>query len=180
MKGRKDIRKIIGYTQQEQRDSPDLWYKNSLSFNEASSVLYENHESISSGFRIFVFNAALSIELILKAILAAKGEAIPQIHTLRQLCAKAEVDLDEDQKCTLDLLTESILWVGRYPSPKSEGQWDNFHDNIFEKHIVRQQSGNTHSTLANPKRFPSLENYTKIWRMCLVTYANIVRGTEHD
>jgi HEPN domain-containing protein len=75
VKGRKDIRKIIGYTQQEQRDSPDLWYKNSLSFNEASSVLYENHESISSGFRIFVFNAALSIELILKAILAAKGEA---------------------------------------------------------------------------------------------------------
>jgi HEPN domain-containing protein len=173
-------RKLTGYTHQEQLDNADLWYKHALSFNEASSVLYEHHESISGGFRMFVFDAALSLELILKAILVAKGKAIPQIHTLRELCTKSEVDIDEDQKCTLDLLTESIVWAGRYPAPKLEEQWDNYHDNIFEKHIVRQQSGNTHSTLANPKRFPSLENYTKIWKICLIKYASIVRETEHD
>lgn len=174
MTDRKKIREIIGYTHQEQRDNADLWYKNSLSFHEASIILYEYQERVNGGLRIFQFNAALSLELMFKAILAAKGENIPTIHVLRELCTNSEVELDEDQKHTLDLLTESIFWLARYPSPKAEGQWDNYHDNILEKHIIRTQSGNTYSTLANPKRFPSMENYSKIWKICLVKYASIL------
>jgi len=86
----------------------------------------------------------------------------------------AEVELDEDQKYTLELLTEAIVWLAKYPAPKSEAKWDNFHDNILERHIVRSQSGNTHSTLANPKRFPSMENYTRIWEICLAKYLSII------
>ena len=59
--------------------------------------------------------AALSLELIFKSILLAKGETIPPIHFLRKLCTQAEVEIDEDQKFTLDLLTEVLLWLGRYP-----------------------------------------------------------------
>lgn len=180
MTDRKKIRNIIGYTHQEQLGNAELWYNSAISFNEASSVLYEYQEEISGELRIFVFNAALSLELVLKAILAAKREAIPTKHTLRELCTKAEVDLDEDQRCTLDLLTETIIWAGRYPCPKLEEQWDNYHDNIFEKHIDRQKTGNTISSIANPKRFPSLENYTRIWRSCLVKYVSIKGETEND
>ncbi len=174
MADRKKIREIIGYTYQKQRDNADLWYKQSVSFHEASIVLYEHQERISGALRIFQFNAALSLELIFKAILAAKGEPIPEIHILRELCTKAKVKLDEDQKFTLDLFTESIFWHARYPVPKSNAQWDNFHDNIFEKHIVRSQSGTTHTTLANQKRFPSMENYTRIWEICLVKYESVI------
>jgi HEPN domain-containing protein len=179
VKDRKDIRNNIGYTHTEQLENADLWYNNSLSFNEASCVLYEYQEQVTGGLRVYLFNAALSLELILTAILAAKAEAIPTIHTLRELCIKAEVEFDEDQAFILDLLTESILLASWYPSSKSEVQWNNLHDNIIEK-LIRQQSGNHNSTLANQKRFPSLENYTKIWRICLVKYANILRETEHD
>lgn len=170
----KKIREIVGYTHQKQRENADIWYKNSLSFHEASIVLYENQERFSGALRIFQFNAALSLELIFKAILAAKGKSIPSIHFLLELCVNAEVELDEDQKCTLELLTESFLWLARYPVPNSEGQWDNFQDKILEKHIVRSQSGNTYSTLVNPKRFPSIENYTKIWEACLIKYSSIL------
>lgn len=174
MTDRKKIREIIGYTHLKQRDDADLWYKKAVSFHEASIVLYEHQKRLSGELRVFQFNAALSLELIVKAILAAKGDTIPPIHFLRELCTKAEIELDKDSKFTLDLLTESILWFGRYPVPKSEAEWDNFHDNIFEKHKVRLQSGNTHTTLANRKRVPSIENYTKIWEICLVKYESVI------
>lgn len=174
MTDRKKNREIIGYTRQKQLYNADLWYKNSLSFHDASIVLYEYQERVSGALRNFQFNAALSLELIFKAILAAKGKDIPQIHKLNDLCTKAEVELDEDHKYTLELLTEGIVWLARYPSPKTEEQWDNFHDNILESHIVRSQAGNTHSTLANPKRFPSMENYKRIWGICLVKYESII------
>lgn len=174
MTDRKQIREIAGYTHQKQREDADLWYKQSVSFHEASIILYEQQERLSGALRIFQFNAALSLELIFKAVLAANGETIPSIHFLRELCVKAEVELGEHQKFTLDLLTESILWLGRYPVPKSEAQWDNFHDNIFEKHKVRLQSVNTHTTLSNRKRFPSMENYTRIWEICLLKYRSVI------
>ena len=172
MTDRKKIREIIGYTHLKQRDDADLWYKKAVSFHEASIVLYRHQKRL--GLRMFQFNAALSLELIFKAILAAKRKTRPSIHFLRELCTKAEIELDENQKHTLDLLTESILWLGRYPTPKSEAQWDHFHDNIFEKHKIRLQSGNKHITLANRKRFPSMENYTKIWGICLVKYESVI------
>jgi len=173
MTDKKRIREIIGYTHQKQRADADLWYRNSISFYEAAIVLHEYKERITGGLRIFQYNAALSLELIFKAILAAKGDDIPTIHILRELCVKADVQLNDDQKHTLDLLTENILWLARYPTPKTEGQWDSFHDKIIEKHIVRMKSSNTHTTLANPKRFPSIENYKSIWGICISKYVSI-------
>ena len=77
MTDRKKIREIIGYTHQAQQVNADLWYKLSLSFHEASIVLNEHQERLSGGLRIFQFNAALSLELIFKAILAAKKKQYP-------------------------------------------------------------------------------------------------------
>jgi HEPN domain-containing protein len=170
----KEIRERVGYTYQAQLESADLWHQNSLSFHEASIVLHEHQELINGGIRIFLFNAAQSIELIFKAILAAKGEVIPNIHNLRELCVKAGVELKEDQKHTLDLMTEIIMWLARYPSPRSELQWDKFQDIIMARHIVHSQQGNTYSTSVNPKRFPSMENYMRIWGICLERYCSIL------
>jgi hypothetical protein len=36
-------------------------------------------------------------------------------------------------------------------------------DDLQQKRMIRSQSGNTSSTRANPKTYPSLENYTAIW-----------------
>ena len=171
---KKKTREIVGYTFQNQQENPELWYQNAVSFHEASVVIHENHQNISQTLRIFLFNAALSLELILKAILAAKGETIPSNHMLRDLCSEAKVALDKDQKCTLDLLTECFLWVSRYPAPTSDKKWDHYHDVIFEKHKIRTRSGNTYTTRADPNRFPSIENYKKIWKKCLDKYSSIM------
>lgn len=172
---RKKIREIIGYTHQEQINNPDLWYKKSLAFHEATIVLYKFQECTSEN--IYLFTAALSLELIFKTILVMKGEEINKLvtHDLKKLCIRAQIQLNEDQRFLLDFFTHSIYWFSRYPGPKKEEEWDNFQDNIFEKLKVRSQSGSTTGSVrAHSRRFPSIENYNKIWEMCLAKYESIL------
>jgi HEPN domain-containing protein len=172
MAGRKEIRAITGYTHGKQSANAKAWHDSAISFHEAANVLHDNRESISAGFRVFAFNAAISLELIIKAILATEARAIPPKHGLRELARAASLPLDADQMDTLDLLSEIIAWLGRYPSPRTEQQWDNFHDNVFEQHKVRSRRGNVYTVEAHGKKFPSKENYMKIWRVCAATYGH--------
>lgn len=171
---RKKIREITGYTHQKQINDPDSWYKGAISFHESAHVLYEAQESITLGSRVFTFNAALSLELILKAILVAKKINFKFTHTLRALADNADIELNDDQKHTLDLLTAIFTWVGRYPAPKLETEWDQFHDAVFEKHIIRSKIGNTNKSMANPKTYPSMANYMAIWEICLTKYKELI------
>jgi hypothetical protein len=122
-------------------------------------VLY-NHEGRFT--RVFAFNAGLSLELALKAILVSKGIKIPTTHKRAKLADLAKIDVDDDQKYTLEAFTTNIEWSGGYPVPTKKEKWDDFHDRILESHTVQEQSGSRRMT----KRFPSLENYTKLWAIC--------------
>ncbi|MFZ2444793.1 MAG: HEPN domain-containing protein [Syntrophobacteraceae bacterium] len=172
----KRTRDIVGYTHQKQLASADLWYKRSLSFYEAANILSKSSSKFSEpsdAYKHFLYNAALSFELIFKAILVARGMPVKPTHRLRELAEIAEVKLDDDQTHTLVLLTEYITWVARYPAPKKEGEWDNFHDGIFPMHMIESASGNTSMVMAHPKRFPSVQNCKKIWDICLSKYRSI-------
>lgn len=167
---RKKARKVIGYTREQQVANSATWFSLADAFYAAAKLLHECQERIPSDSRPFALNAAYSIELILKGILAQKGATIPDRgngHDLRSLSTKAQVDLSNKQKTTLELLTETIVWAGRYPGPKKEEQWDHYQDNILEKHIVRSSRGNVTSSLANRETFPNWENYAKIWDCCV-------------
>lgn len=170
----KRIREIVGYTHQAMAAKHDHWFTSALSLHDAAVALHQKQDEITGGFRVFVFNAALSLELIFKAILAAEKQPILKTHRLRDLSAAAKVTLDADQKITLDLLTEILIWQGRYPVPLASEDWDSFHDGVWEKILVRSRSANRFLTRAHPKRFPSLDNYINIWDACRTRYVSIV------
>ncbi|MGC1695001.1 MAG: hypothetical protein WA743_06975 [Pseudolabrys sp.] len=166
----KRIRESLGHTHEKQIANVSAWYSLAKSFHAAASVLNNNQELIPSDSRPFAFNAAFSLELILKAILAQKGLPIPDGadgHNLRSLCVKAKVNISDKQMHTLELQTEEIIWAGRYPTPKTEKRFDDFHDKIIEKHIVRSATGNVTSVIANRETFPTWENYLNIWNLCV-------------
>jgi HEPN domain-containing protein len=163
VRSRKEIREAIGWTYETQLDDPLAWYREASAFHDAAVVLY-NHEDRFT--LVFAFNAGLSLELALKAILASKGTKIPTTHKLPQLAALAKIEVDDDQKSTLEVFATIIEWSGRYPAPTNKSKWDDYHDRILESHTVREQSGNRYMTIANRKRFPSFENYTKLWAIC--------------
>lgn len=63
----------------------------------------------------------LSLELIMKAVLVQR--ATPQkdveTHVLHRLHQMLDLDLDEERKQILDFYEASVMWAGRYPTPRN-------------------------------------------------------------
>jgi hypothetical protein len=169
----KKIRESVGLTHAVMYSNPNAWRRLASSFNEAAWLLDEYSERIPSDTRPCALNAALSLELIFKAILAKKQIQIPMGengHHLRTLCEKAGVSISEEQATTLDLMTEELVWVARYPAPKKAERFDEFHDIILESHIIREQSGNVYRVRSKKETFSNFENYERIWQAAVAEF----------
>jgi HEPN domain-containing protein len=129
----KKIREIVGHTYQKEVANAASWHRDAVSFHEAAAVSHDQKDNITVGFRVFVFNAGLSLELIIKAILAANRQQIPTKHDLRKLAENTTIAFTKDQLHTLDHISEIIVWRGRYPTPKGAKQWDRYYDQVAEK-----------------------------------------------
>ncbi|AVF95354.1 HEPN domain-containing protein [Vibrio diabolicus] len=157
---RKKIREITGYTFEDEKQSIESWVTRAQSFKAAATVLSQS--DISEVQYPYFYNAAISLELILKAVALFKGKGIPKTHKLQDLARNLDLPFSIEQLDTLELLSEIIIWSGRYPVPNKDSHWDNYHNVVQNKHIIRD--GNI--TRACPKRFPTLENVSNIWDIC--------------
>jgi hypothetical protein len=95
---RKRAREFAGLTHDTLKSDSKAWFRLASSFNSAAKLLDEFSERIPSDSRPFIFNAAFSLELIFKSILAKKRIEIPQSadgHDLKLLCKKAGVVISE-------------------------------------------------------------------------------------
>ena len=171
----KKYRESVGYTQARMSKDVKAWYALALGYHRAAELLNDFPDRIPSDTRPFAFNAALSIELILKAILARRFIDIPSRtggHDLLALSDMARVPISGYQRKTLDLLTATIIWSGRYPAPNKQAKWDEDQDFTFESHVVRETVGNVSRVMANRDTFPDWNNYFKIWNLCTAEYTN--------
>lgn len=146
--------------------------KRAVDFKEAA-ILIAKSEEYSSPFPYY-YNSGIALELALKSIAIAKSKIFEANHRLNDLCTLVGLNITKDQECTLELLSELIIWSGRYPVPKKEGQWNNYHDVVQEKHVVREGEGNVHRTLANRFRFPTVENFIALWDLCETEYKSSI------
>jgi hypothetical protein len=66
----------------------------------------------------YLMLCGLALELLLKAIIIEKGVKLKKpTHTLPTLWKKAGLESTETQNGLLRILTEAIIWDGRYPTP---------------------------------------------------------------
>ncbi len=156
---RKKVREITGYTHDQVNADPEEWMGNARLFKNAADLIATQNEY--SPPLPFYFNAGLSIELGLKAVAVAKLKDFPKTHKLIDLVRFSDLEITLDQEVTLELLSELIIWAGRYPVPKKVDEWNRYNDDILGKHKVRAQ--NTGKVLMNQDVFPTLENYHRIW-----------------
>jgi HEPN domain-containing protein len=169
---KKEVREITGFTFSKIGTDPENWMKRAVDFKEAA-ILIAKSEEYSPPFPYY-YNSGIALELALKSIAIAKAKSYEANHRLNDLCALVGLDITKDQECTLELLSELIIWSGRYPVPKKEGQWNNYHDVVHEKHVVRESEENVHRTLANRDRFPTVENFLTIWELCETEYKSSI------
>ena len=67
----------------------------------------------------------MSLELLFKAIVVAKdGEPDKNSHDLPALAKSAGVPVTDKQAGLLKLLSQYVIWAGRYPVPKSKDKYD--------------------------------------------------------
>ena len=169
---KKKVREIAGFTFSKIGEDPKSWMERAIDFKEAAVLIAEPDE-YSPPFP-FYYNSGIALELSLKATAIAKSKDYEANHRLNDLCNMIGLKITENQKCTLDFLSEVVIWSGRYPVPKKEGQWNNYHDVVLEKVIVREREGSVHKTLADSDRFPTVENFLDLWRLCEAEYKSSI------
>ena len=167
------IRAAFGFTHEKQKTNPAAWISLAKSFHAAARVLNVHSEDIPSDTRPVALNAALSLELLFKAILTKNKCEFPKSesgHDLRALCIAANVAANKAQLATLELMTAEFVWAARYPVPNKESKFRDFHTGIFERHVIRSRTGNVGTVRANPDSFPNWENYSKIWNLAVAEF----------
>jgi len=165
---KKRIREITGYTHEEIGSDPECWIRMARLFKRAADLIATQDEY--SPPLPFYYNAGVSLELTTKAIVLAKNIEIKPVHNLNNLVKLVDVEISSNQEITLELLSEMVVWAGRYPIPKTEEHWNNYHDVILDRHKINSQQGKMGSVLANQECFPTLENYHCLWQLLNQAY----------
>jgi HEPN domain-containing protein len=173
---RKEIRRIAQHTFADQQSNEESWYSGAISYHEGANVLWQHKDSIHGGIRVFLTNAALSLELLLKAITVAKDGTTAKTHELLRLARDAGIAFTKNQEATLELLGEVLKWSGRYPVPNNEKAWDHYYGDVHERHVIREREGNVGRIRANRETFPSIEVYEKLWNLANRKWGEIHAG----
>jgi hypothetical protein len=77
---------------------------------------------------VFWMLCGMSLELLYKAIIVAKGEKAVHSHDLVKLAKLVGLHVGKKTETVLEILTESIIWYGRYPVPKTKELIENLND----------------------------------------------------
>src|SRR6185437_5771901 len=95
---------------------------------------YENGDTSLAVSEAFRRESAIALELIIKAVIAeqmrARGanpakEGPPAVHDISSLWGQAKLpDLNRDDRYRLLLVTQTLMWSGRYPTPRTVKAWE--------------------------------------------------------
>jgi len=144
-----------------------LWY--AIENNDHTQMkgylgLSEGIDIGASCKRTYCMIAGLAFELLLKSIVLEKKPNISFIdsHNLLHLLKICEIEICQDELNILNLLTEYVVWAGRYPIPKKAEDIVRY-NNIFNRTVVDfSQTGNTTTLKYNGSL--EWESVMKLWR----------------
>lgn len=123
---------------QTRKSSPLWWHNKSSDLHASAGVLWlavsqGNNEFFQEnlGFgKGFSFEAAcwpvyqmtfgMSLELALKSVIVARNEVPPHSHDLVKLSEMSGIEFNNHELAIFKLLTELIVWNGKYPVPKNQ------------------------------------------------------------
>lgn len=123
-------------TLSEDRGHPNHWYNRSVDLHASAGALWHamgpqdatiaSELGYASGFRLGVacspvyhMLCGLSLELIMKAVLAQKGFTPAQFrgHSFKKLHQLLQIPMNSDRIKLMAFYEASLLWAGRYPTP---------------------------------------------------------------
>lgn len=117
-------------------EHPNYWFNKSSDLRASAGAIWYSIEntkecrirdslSLGEGFDmaiacwpVYKMVFGMSFELMFKAIARASGLEFDPSHDLLKLANEAQVTLVDQDSKVLSVLTEAVIWDGRYPIPK--------------------------------------------------------------
>jgi len=123
-----------------------LWYcmQNNGKHNIAWSLgLGDEFDMTVATWRVYRMLCGMSLELAYKAIAVSKSKSVLTTHDLEMLAEHAEIPfLKRKDRLLLGLLSQCIIWDGRYPVPKHHNAMEYFAFLTYESLYRKERIGN--------------------------------------
>ena len=118
----------------------------------AAAVLHEASARREGLLLVAAYDAAVSLDLLLAAILAERGE--PQDHhDLGRMAARVGVGLAEGQRAALGLFSDVLARLGRYRAPGGGGARDGSGEGVGTVRLL-ERPGAERAAAALLRRLP--------------------------
>lgn len=163
------------------------WYNKASDLFGSAGALWENMHAadattraeklgLGSGFSFeiacrppYEMLCGMALELLFKAIIVGKRKEPKPIHNLVLLSEDASLSYSEKQRGLLRVLSEAIIWGGRYPVPKREEQFQEASEARREHLFDKVPLGKLYVFQSN--RSLSWESFTELWNIAFAVYA---------
>jgi HEPN domain-containing protein len=138
---------------------------------DLSSALATDPPILNTGtWYVYRMLCGMSLELAYKASLVAMGQKIKATHDLKVLAEQVFPNLSREERGILELLTQCIVWDGRYPGPKDPLSLEYFVYLSYEN-LYRKEHTENVTTLKPIEPDPlSWENYNALWQRAVAAY----------
>jgi hypothetical protein len=133
---------------------------------------------------VYFMLCGMSLEALMKAIVVEQGEEPLRSHDLIRLAATSKLTYTKHECELLEILSEAVIWDGRYPVPLRKEDWDRLSELEGEKLFDSVPLGNsTTLTVAAPNEELNWHSYTALWSRAfdkLMGIAGWNRGTPFE
>lgn len=148
------------------KETSAYWHNKSVDLLVSARTLWkaidENKNLEINCLPVYKMLLGMSFELLFKAHCVGAGIGFAATHNLESLVTTANLTTSKDEKGIFRVLSEYIIWDGRYPVPKEfqylERHWEN-QNNILNNN---ENIGNLIVLTSNDKL--DFENIHPIWR----------------
>ena len=163
------------------KQAPLCWYNKSSDLRASAGALWmsmrnENSDIIVKElglgtqfsmpiavWHVYIMLCGMALELLYKAICVAKGKKIKITHDLVKLADMAGVNINDKSKAVLSLLTESIIWEGKYPVPTDSHKESFFTANNLYNDIMYLKVQSNSCEDQKPTDSLNWYHFNKIW-----------------
>ncbi len=113
------------------------WHNKSADLHSSATVLWEamkDEDSLQiSCYSTYKMLMGMSLEALIKAHCIAQNiddDKVKKSHRLTELSSLAGINFSKEDNKILDVLTEYVIWDGKYPAPKKSSQLKNHYQNV--------------------------------------------------
>ena len=148
------------------------WYNKASDLNISAKILWEGMDKSNSFINpVYKMICGMSLELLFKAIIIQKEKVLnDKTHNLITLSKEAEVQFSDKEKGLLEILSEAIIWYGRYPVPKKEEHFNKL-NKLYDRHMFdKEKMGNM--TISKPNGSLNWDSYCNLWIEANTIYWN--------